>query len=480
MQIPVALSSQYLPRSQTLATTDALCTALSAEQYLQLQAEVLGRGQFAEAATALAQQLACRLACDRVSIGWLSRHGMLVAATSYVAELHVRQETARLVGAAMDEAAEQGSALIHPEPEGGKPRIRLAHEELARRQGYALCTVPLVHGGTVVGAFTLERREGCFSVEEGMLYEHLACMLAPVLALKHENDLSLWQRGLIAAKIRLRWGTGTAVSKPHIFGLTAGFALLAFIALFPFTYSVSAPARLEGAFQRVLSAPTDGFLSKVYVRPGDRVKAGQMLAELADQDLLVEQRGLQAELAQNENALVAAQAKGDRAEYGINQGKAEAAQAKLELIQQQLERAHVRAPFDGVIIKGDLSQSVGAPLERGAELLTLAPDTGYRVMIEAEESEVAELKPGQSGRLILAAMPVQTMPIRLERITSLATTENGRHYFAVYAALDCRQPGLRPGMQGVARIAVDRRPMLMNWLTRSFSWLRFKLWSWGA
>ncbi len=64
-----------------------------------------------------------------------------------------------------------------------------------------------------------------------------------------------------------------------------------------------------------------------------------------------------------------------------------AAQAKLELIQQQLERAHVRAPFDGVIIKGDLGQSVGAPLERGAELLTLAPDAGHRAVIAAEESK---------------------------------------------------------------------------------------------
>jgi multidrug efflux pump subunit AcrA (membrane-fusion protein) len=405
---------------------------------------------------------------------------MLVVAASYVAELHVRQETARLVAAAMDEAAEQGSTLIHPEPEGGKPRIGLAHEELARRQGYALCTVPLVHGGAVVGAFTLERREGDFSVEEGTRHEHLACMLAPILVLKYENALPLWQRGLAAAKASLRPGTGTVASKPIIYGLTAGFVVLAFIALFPFTYSVSAPARLEGAFQRVLSAPTDGFLSKAYVRPGDRVKAGQLLAELADQDMLVEQRGLQAELSQNENALVAAQAKGDRAEYGISQGKAEAVQSKLELIQQQLERAHVRAPFDGVIIKGDLSQSVGAPLERGAELLTLAPDAGYRVMVEAEESEVAELKPGQSGRLILAAMPALTMPIRLERITALASTENGRHYFAVYAALDGKLPTLRPGMQGVAKIDVDRRSMLVNWVTRSFNWLRFKLWSWGT
>ncbi len=76
---------------------------------------------------------------------------------------------------------------------------------------------------------------------------------------------------------------------------------------------------------------------------------------------------------------------------------------------------------------------------------------------------MAELKLGQSARLILAAIPAQIMPIQLDRITSLASTENGRHSFAVQ----------RPGMQGVARIEVDQRAphagepdhaQLPNWL----------------
>lgn len=482
MQSPVSFFSKDLPGSPGLATAPVTNPALPAGQLLQLQVEILGHRHFAEAVTALAQRLAGGLGCDRVSIGWNSPHGMKVVAVSYVAELHVRQETARLVASAMDEAAEQGFTLIHPAPDGSKPCIRLAHEELSRRQGYALCTVPLVHSGQVVGAVVLERRAGGFSTEEAAAHEHLACMLAPLLLLKYENDLPLWQRGLNAARAHVRQllQRGTPASKPLLYSLAAVFMLLVFVLAFPFTYRVSAPARLEGSMQRTLTAPTDGFLSKVYVRPGDRVKAGQLLAQLADQDMLVEQRGLRAELAQNENALAAAQANGNRVEYGINQAEAAAVQAKLDLIQQQLERSHLRAPFDGVVIKGDLAQSIGAPLERGAELVTLAPDSGYRVVIEADESDVADLKPGQNGHLILAALPAQTLPVRLERITSLATTENGHHYFAVYAALEDSLPALRPGMQGVVKIDVDRRSLLANWGAQSFSWLRFKLWSWGA
>lgn len=482
MQTPAKQIFSTTVTAPRQATTQVARAALSAEQLLQLQAELLGRKRFAEAATGMIQQLASSLKCDRASIGWREQDSMNVVAASYVAEIHTRQETARLVAAAMDEAAEQGVGLVYPEPETSRPNILLAHEELARRQGYALCTVPLAYDGRIVGALALERREGEFSAAEATHIEHVAAILAPSLALKYENTLPFWRhcRGSLRNWIDALLKTGTPASKPVMAGLVAGFALLAFLLLFPFTYHVSAPARLEGAIQRVLTAPADGYLQKVFVRPGDRVRAGQVLAELAEQDMRVELRGLEAELAQHENALISAQARSDQADYSVNEGRAEAVRAKLDLLQQQLERSRLRAPFDGVVIKGDLSQSIGAPVERGAELMTLAPLTGYRVLIEAGETDVADLKPGQTGRLALAAMPSNPLPIRVERITPLASAEAGRNYFAVYATLQGSQPALQPGMQGFAKIETDRRPILVNGFQRTLNWIRLKLWSWGA
>lgn len=466
-----------------LADPDPLpgVTPVTAELALQLQAEILGRAHFAEAANALAQQLCLRLQCDRASVGWLGPHGMTVVAASYMAELHTRQETARLVSAAMDEAVEQGVSLVHPAPANEAPRIRLAHEELAHRQGYALCTLPLVQQGRIVGALLLERRSGPFDATETAAYEHLACVLAPTLALHHAAELSLWTQLREAIRQRIQPATPEArAARRPLLWMAGGVAgLILVILLFPFTYRVSAPARLEGAVQRVLTSPTDGFLSRVHVRPGDRVRRGQVLAELADQDMLVEQRGLQAELAVSENELASAQASGNRAEYGLSQSRMMAAQAKLDLIQQNLSRAQLRAPFDGVVIEGDLTQAIGAPMERGTRLITLAPDTGYRVMIEADERDVADLKPGQTGSLALAALPARRLPVKVERVTALATTESGRHYFAVYATLPGESAALRPGMQGVVKIDIDRRSMLLNGLARSYHWLRYTLWSWG-
>jgi len=82
--------------------------------------------------------------------------------------------------------------------------------------------------------------------------------------------------------------------------------------------------------------------------------------------------------------------------------------------------------------------------------------------------------------LKLAAIPGQTFPIRVERITPLASTEEGRHYFAVYATLQGKLPALRPGMQGFAKIEVDKRSLLVSRANSALNWTRLKLWSWGA
>jgi multidrug resistance efflux pump len=53
-------------------------------------------------------------------------------------------------------------------------------------------------------------------------------------------------------------------------------------------------------------------------------------------------------------------ARADRAQLVISQAKADEARAQLALVDEQLGRIRIEAPFDGVVIRGDLSQSLGA------------------------------------------------------------------------------------------------------------------------
>ena len=54
----------------------------------------------------------------------------------------------------------------------------------------------------------------------------------------------------------------------------------------------------------------------------------------------------------------------ERAESRIIRSKRDQAAAQLALLNEQLAHTRITAPFDGLIVSGDLSQSLGAPVER--------------------------------------------------------------------------------------------------------------------
>jgi multidrug resistance efflux pump len=217
------------------------------------------------------------------------------------------------------------------------------------------------------------------------------------------------------------------------------------------------------------------------VRPGDAVKAGRVLVELAEQDLTLERRRHESELAQHESAYMAALARFDRVQYAISQAKAAEVQAQLELVDEQLARSRVQAPFDGVVIKGDPGRALGAPVQRGEVLLTIAPGDAYRLVLEVDERDIALIEAGQKGRLVLNALPEGKLAFHVQRVTPVSTARDGRNYFEVAGELEGPlSSALRPGLEGVAKIRSADRPLGWIWLHRFTDWLRIAFWSWGT
>jgi multidrug efflux pump subunit AcrA (membrane-fusion protein) len=302
------------------------------------------------------------------------------------------------------------------------------------------------------------------------LLDSLACVIGPLLALSHRAERSWAVHS--ADVVRVHWRRNLVPKLVLLAGLVAA-------AWCPLSYRVGAPAHIEGEVQRVVAAPMDGFLHKSHVRPGDTVRAGDLLVELANQDLLLEQRKWESALSQHENGFAAALARADRGQFVITQGKASEARAHLELVRRQLGRTRLIAPIDGVVIKGDLSQALGAPVQRGDALLTLAPAERYRLIVKVDERDIASVKAGQRGQLALASLPGSALDFVVERVTPVATVHDGRNSFEVEARLLAAAPLLRPGLQGVAKIDAGERSAIWIWGHRGADWLRLALWSWG-
>lgn len=452
---------------------------VDANSALELQAAVLSRRRFDEAAATFVTHLAQLFGFDRACIGFVDDGYARVVAISHGAALDTAQDDNREVAAAMDEAIEQATTVCHPAPPFLRSCVALCHAALARRHGSAICSIPIVDLGSIVGAVTVEiAGDQTFSQADTEMCEHLVSLVGPILSLKHHAEQSWWQRArqsLRAGFARLA-GSGDLKSK-----LAAAAVVLLVLAVFfiPVPYHVTAPARLEGSIQRALVAATDGFVQQVSVRPGDAVKQGQVLAELAQHDLLLERSKWESELAQQVNAYGAALARADRPLLMVNHAKAAEARAQLELIEQQIERAQLRAPFDGIVISGDLTQSLGAPVRRGDTLMVVAPHDRYRLIVEVDERDIADIKAGAAGRIALAALPAQPFSFQVQRLTPLSATRDGRHFFEVEGKLDASVAALRPGLQGIARIDAEPRPLVSRVFGRALIWLELRLWSWG-
>ena len=131
-----------------------------------------------------------------------------------------------------------------------------------------------------------------------------------------------------------------------------------------------------------------------------------------------------------------------------------------------------------MVVRGDLSQSLGAPVAKGDVLYEIAPVDGYRIILEVDERDIAYVSRGRRGALALAALPGAALALEVQRITPVSTAEGGRNYFRVEASLDQPHDALRPGMEGVARVDVGRRQLLWIWTHGLVDWLRLQAWSW--
>ena len=462
----------------TLLGGPSTVKSMAATQLLQLQATLLARSRLQDSALELVNELAATLSFDRVSLGVIDGARNRIVALSYNAEFKSSQDLLRSLGAAMDEAADQGCTLVHPSRPGDKPLIVLAHAALAIRSGTAVCSIPLIKEGQPVGVLTFERAGSTPPLQsEVVLCEHLASLIAPIIELKQRADRPIRDRALEAISNtwqRIRHGEE---AWPRMLLIGSFVALLA-LALLPLPYRIGAPAHIEGAEQRVLAAPIDGFLRQANVRPGDVVKARDVLIELVDQDLQLELRKWQGELSQQENTFIAAMARNDRAQFSVSQAKAAEARAQLELIRGQLSRMQVLAPIDGIVIKGDLTQAIGAPVRRGEELMVLAPRGQYRLIIDVDEQDVADVAAGAHGQLALSALPGDNLDFKVERVIPVATSKDGRNVFEVEATPLAVSDPLRPGMQGVAKIRAGSQPLAWTLSHRLIDWLRLKVWSW--
>jgi RND family efflux transporter MFP subunit len=324
----------------------------------------------------------------------------------------------------------------------------------------------------VIGALTGETSAGArMDPETLQLCEDAAALLGPLLQLRRRSAAGWLETGR-------EWMRRQLEREPRLRVALAGLALL--VVLLPGVvrteYRVRADATLEGLVQRAVVARIDGYIAEASVRPGDAVRQGQELGRLDARDLELERDRWAARLDQMRREHREARAAHDRTQAAIADARVREAEAQLRLLREQLGRTRLVAPFDGIVVGGDLSQLLGSPVEKGQVLFEIASLDGYRIILQVDERDIAHVAPGDPGRLALSALPGQVLPVRVRRVTPVALAEDGRNRFRVEATLEGPAPALRPGMQGVAKLSVGERRLAWIWTHGLLDWVRLRLW----
>jgi len=447
---------------------------------LDLVSTLLELPSLKESTTAFTTELATRLGCDRVTLGMLEGKRVRVAAVSHSPQFEKRANLMRAIERAMEEAVDQEEMVVYPAEREGRPVVARAHEALLHEsQAGSATTFPLEHGGHVVGALTFERAAGHrFEMPTLEVCAAVASIAGPIIELKHGNEASLPLHAGRSAKGLWEKLAGPGHPGWKLGALGVG-AVAAFLAFATGEFRVSANSTVEGVVQRAVSAPFNGFVTAAPLRAGDTVRQGQVIARLDDRDLRLERVKIESQREQYVKQFREAMGNRERAQIAIVSAQIAQAEAQVALVNEHLARTELVAPFDGIIVSGDLSQRLGAPVERGQVLFEVAPLADYRMVLQVDERDISHVAEGQTGELTVTSMPGERFAFKVRSITPVNTAKEGRNFYRVEAELQQEaETRLRPGMEGVGKIAIEERKLVWIWTHGLTDWVRLWAWSW--
>jgi membrane fusion protein (multidrug efflux system) len=223
--------------------------------------------------------------------------------------------------------------------------------------------------------------------------------------------------------------------------------------------AVRATGRIEAVQAIELRPDEQGRVTELLFREGQFVEAGTPLVKVDDAMLRAQAERAKADRDLSTQQLerirrLRAQNAASPADLERAEAAARSAEAGLALLQLQVERTTVRAPFAGAI--GQRFVSVGDYVTTGTRLLTLQTVDPQRAVIEVPERHAVSLRPGQVVEFSVAAQAGRTFRGSVDFIDPVVQDENR----TILVKASAPNPGrlLKPGMFIEARLATATRP----------------------
>ena len=200
---------------------------------------------------------------------------------------------------------------------------------------------------------------------------------------------------------------------------------VATVALVPMDRAISVVGTLFAKDEATVSAEVEGQVERTFAEFGDRITNGQVIAQIntttysalalqADANL-ARARATAANMEQNlkriqelQKSKISSQSDLDTAWAAAEEARAEvkAVEANAAIAQLNLERSHVKAPFDAAV--ADRITSAGDFLKVGSPLFRIVHDGVLKYIVQAPERYAGVVKKEQLVQFTVDAWPGET------------------------------------------------------------------------
>lgn len=476
LRVQVAASLPPMPAPETSITTASDPELVNV---VDLVASVMRERRFPVAALALVNGIVARFDLTQVALGWDSRGYVRIQAISHLDRFERKMEESRNLEAAFEEAVDQASLIEVPGSDESTLIVH-ANQQLRQSLGHGwVCTLPLSQDSEDPrAALMIAGGEEQRLSPDRLRYLQLALdLLLPWLSDLRARDRWWWLRLGAWARDRLSRLLGREDVGRKVLAALASVAVF-FLVFGKWDFRVEVPAQLATDSTRQLGAPFDGFVAEVFHSAGDVLQDQAVLAELDTQDLYLEESEMLADISRFRAEADLARAENRLAELEIARARQAQAEARLARVRYQIAQAALKAPFAGVVVEGERRDLLGAPVRQGDPLFRIARVENLYLVLSLSERDVRFLKNSLDGEAALLARPDQRIPFEIRTLIPMAEVrDQDGNFFEMKADITGESlDWWRPGMTGVGKIDVGKKPILWILTHRLIDDLRLWLW----
>ncbi|HEX3118132.1 MAG TPA: efflux RND transporter periplasmic adaptor subunit, partial [Candidatus Acidoferrum sp.] len=260
--------------------------------------------------------------------------------------------------------------------------------------------------------------------------------------------------------------------------IAGAIAAVIFLVAFPFPLRVDGDAVVTPLHRVQVQPEAAGVVYRVLVHEGDRVNAGDVLAEMESWN---SRYSLAEAQAKHESALMQmnhALAVNDGSAAGAQQVQAEYWQAELSRAQEVLDKSKLRSPIDGVVATPRVDSFAGKKLALGDSFAEVVDTSRVIVDVAIDDHDAGLLRAGQTASVKLNSYPTRTFHGQVLLVSQKAESVHEAPVFYARVAIPNADGILRSGMEGRGKVKTGTYPAGYVLLRGPSIWFMSKIWDW--